>query len=171
VELSLSATNLLEAVGIVVIGWLIGHALTSALIKHSEEAGASKGQRVTVARWVRTLVIVFAIVGVLSVLGLGSQIELLTFAGLAGVIVGMMFQGFLANVLAGIITFKENAVRLGDVVEVSGGGKGRVVKVKMTKTWIMTDSGALYVLGNGELDRGRLWNYTAAERLKKEFDA
>jgi small-conductance mechanosensitive channel len=170
-DLSLSVINLLEVVGVIVLAWLIGHILISELIKHSERAGSSQGQRVTVARWIKTLAIVFAVIGVLGVLGLGSQIELLTAAGLAGVIVGMMFQGFLANVLAGIITFKEDAVRVGDVVEVTGGGKGRVVKVKMTKTWIMTDNGALYVLGNGELDRGRIWNYTAAERLKKEFDA
>jgi small-conductance mechanosensitive channel len=115
-------------------------------------------------------VIVFAIVGVLGALGLGSQIELLTFAGIAGLIVGIMFQNFLANVLAGAIVFAEDAIRIGDVVELRGAGKGRVVKVKMTKTWVMTDSGALYMLGNGELDKGRIWNYTAAERLKKEFD-
>jgi small conductance mechanosensitive channel len=169
--LSFAVTNLLEVVAVAVVAWVIGHILASGLIKHTERAGASHGQRITVRRWVRTLTILFAIVGILSVLGIETQLELLTIVGLAGVIIGIMFQNFLANVLAGVIAFAEDSVRLGDAVEIRGGGMGRVVKIKMTKTWILTDSGAMYILGNGELDRGRIWNHTAVERLKKEFDA
>jgi branched-subunit amino acid ABC-type transport system permease component len=93
-------------------------------------------------------------------------------AGVGALVVGIALQGTFANILSGLLTFKEDTLRVGDVVEVgSGAGKGHVVKVGLRNVWIKTESGALLVLGHATLDHGRYWNYTAAERLKKEFDA
>ena len=71
-----------------------------------------------------------------------------------------------------VFSLSERTLYESDIVEVgSGAGKGRVVKVGLRNVWVKTESGALVVLGHATLDHGRYWNYTAAERLKKEFDA
>ncbi|MGD0423305.1 MAG: mechanosensitive ion channel domain-containing protein [Candidatus Bathyarchaeia archaeon] len=160
-----------EVVAIIALAWLIGHVLSWSVVKFTRRAGVSQPQRVTISRWVRAVMILIAIVGILSVIGLESEAELLTIAGIGGLVVGIAFQGIFANILSGLLTFKEDTLRVGDVVEVgSERGKGHVVKVGLRNVWIKTENGALVVLGHATLDHGRYWNYTAAERLKKEFD-
>lgn len=83
---------------------------------------------------------------------------------------GIALQGTFANILTGLFTFKEDLLRLGDIVKVGNAGKGRVVKVGLRNIWIRTDDGALIVLGHSTVDQGRYRNYTAAKRLKNEFD-
>jgi hypothetical protein len=45
------------------------------------------------------------------------------------------------------------------------------VKVGLRNVWIMSESGALATIENSRLQQGRLWNYSAAERLKKSFES
>lgn len=168
----LTLLTILEVVAIVAFAWLIGHVLVWGGVKFGRRAGVSPPQRTTISRWVRAVMILLAIVGILNVIGLESETELLTIAGVAALVVGIALQGTFANILSGLLTFREDTLRVGDVVEVgSGAGKGHVVKVGLRNVWIKTESGALVVLGHATLDHGRYWNYTAAERLKKEFDA
>ena len=169
VQFSLLAVG--EVVVVIALALLVDQFLEWALIKHVERAGASHGQRVTVRRGIRGMMALFAVIAILDVLGVESQLEALTFAGIAALILGLAFQSTLAGAVSGLIVFAEDRIRLGDVVEVRGAGKGRVVKAKVTNFWIKTDSGALLVLGSTELDKARYWNYTAAKRLKKQFDA
>ena len=167
IEFSLVA--LIEVVVIIVLAWLIGHILALGVIKFSRRV--SEPQRITITRWIRTVTVLIGIIVVLSVLGLETQLELLTVAGIGAFVISMALEGTFANVLSGLFTFRENTLRVGDVVEVgSGAGKGHVVKVGLRNVWVKTDGGALVVLGHATLDHGRYWNYTAAERLKKNFD-
>ena len=166
----LTLFTLIEVVVIIAVAWLIAHVLVRGIVKF-RRGGVSQPQRNTINRWVRTVMILLAIVGILDVIGLESEAELLTIGGVAALILGIAFQGIFANILSGLLTFKEDTLRVGDVVEVgSGAGKGHVVKIGLRNVWIKTESGALLVLGHATLDHGRYWNYTAAERLKKEFD-
>jgi small-conductance mechanosensitive channel len=164
--------TLFEVVAIIAFAWLIGHFLSWGLIKFSRRAGVSQPQRVTISRWVRVLIILIAILGILRVVGLQVQLELLTVGAVAVIIFSMTLQGVFANILSVFQTFKEDTLRLGDVIELASGlGKGHVVKVGFRDVWIKTEDGALVVLGHTMLDRGRYRNYTAAERLKNKFDA
>ena len=167
----LTLFTLIEVVAIIGFAWLLSHILVWGVVKFGRR-GVSKPQRNTISRWVRTVMILLAIVGILNVIGLESEAELLTIAGVGALVVGIALQGTFANILSGLLTFREDTLRVGDVVEVgSGGGKGKVVKVGLRNVWIKTESGALLVLGHATLDHGRYWNYTATERLKKEFDS
>ena len=138
--------------------------------KYSKQWAASQAEQSTIKRWVDALAIFTAILGVVEILGLGSQLEVLTFAGIGVIIAGLVLQRFLSSILYGLIAFKEDAMRVGDVVEISGAGKGRIVKIKLTRIWVETDSGALLQIDMTVLESGRYWNYTARERLKKDFN-
>jgi len=164
-----TAVTLLEVVAIIAFAWLIGHILAWGVVKFSRRV--SQRERITISRWLKAVTILIALVGILNVVGVGSELELLTVGGIGALVIGMALQGTFANILSGFLTFREDALRIGDVVEVGGGaGKGQVVKVGLRNVWIKTESGALVVLGHATLEHGRYWNYTAAERLKKEFD-
>lgn len=162
--------TLFEVVAILAFAWLIGHVLSWGLIKFSR--AVSQPQRVTIRRWVRMLMILIATVFILNAVGLESQLELLTMAGIAGLILALTLQGMFVNIVSALLTLRDDTLRLGDVIELASGlGKGHVVKVGFRDVWIKTEDGALVVLGHTMLDRGRYRNYTAAERLKNEFDA
>jgi len=166
----LTLLTLIEVAAIIAFAWIISHLLVGGIVKFGRR-GVSQPQRITISRWIRAVMILLAIVGILNVIGLESEAELLTIGGVGALVVGIALQGIFANILSGILTFRDDILRVGDVVEVgSGGGKGRVVKIGLRNVWIKTESGALIVLGHATLEHGRYWNYTAAERLKKEFD-
>jgi small-conductance mechanosensitive channel len=164
---------LLKAVEVVaVIGttWIMVRLLIFGLSKYSKQWAASRGEQTTIKRWVDAFAIFIAILAIIEVLGLGSQFEVLTFAGIGVIVGGLVLQRFLSSILFGFIAFKEDMLRVGDVVEISGAGKGRIVKIKLTRIWIETDSGALLPIDMSVVESGRYWNYTARERLKKDFD-
>ena len=162
---------LVQIAVIIALAWVISRILIWALIKVSKRAGVSPDQFVSIKKWVRVVTFSLAAVGIINVVGLGSRLELLTLSGMAALIVTLALQGFVSNVLSSVLAFKDDTLRLGDVVDVASGGcKGRVVKVGLRNVWIKTDSGALIVIGNSTLENGRYWNYTAAERLQKKFE-
>ena len=65
------------------------------LLNSVRRAGISQPQRVTISRWVRTVMILIAIVGILNIIGLESETELLTLAGVGALVVGIALQGTL----------------------------------------------------------------------------
>jgi small-conductance mechanosensitive channel len=151
-----TSETLIEVIAIVAIAWLIGHILAWAVVKFSRRAGVPQPQRKTISRWLRALTILIGVVGILSVVGLGSELELLIIGGIVALVTGIAFDDVFSNILSGFLTFEEDTLRLGDVVEVAGGaGKGHVVKVGLRKVWIKTESGALVVLGHATLENGR----------------
>ena len=162
--------NLAEIIGLIAAAWVAVRLLFWAFSKYSKQWAASHAEQSTIKRWVDALAIFTAILGIVEILGLGSQLEVLTFAGIGVIIVGLVLQRFLSSILYGIMAFKEDVMRVGDVVEISGAGKGRIVKIKLTRIWVETDSGALLPIDMTVLESGRYWNYTARERLKKDFN-
>jgi len=166
----LDPLKLAEIAGVIAAALLMVRLLIWAMSKYSKQWAASRAEQVTIKRWVDALAIFIAVLGIIEVLGLGSQLEVLTFAGIGAVVGGLILQRFLSNILYGFIEFKEDALRVGDVVEVSGAGKGRIVKIKLARIWIETDAGALLPIDMTVLESGRYWNYTARERLKKDFE-
>jgi len=162
--------KILEVAAIIAAAWFVVRILVWGMSKYSRQWAASRAEQITIKRWVDALVIFIAIIAIAEILGLGSQLELLTFAGIGVIIAGIVLQGFLSSILLGMIAFKDDALRVGDIVEIAGAGKGRIVKIKLTRIWIETDSGALLPIGMPVLESGRYWNYTARERLKKDFE-
>ena len=169
VEFSFSVV--LEVGAVIGLALLIGYFLSWVIIKVGRRSGVSRAQLVTIRKWIHLLTLALAVAAIVNIVGLGSQLELLTLGGI-GVLLGTLaLEGFISSMLAGFVVFSDDTLRLGDVVEVLGAGKGRVVKVGLRNVWIMSESGALSSIENSRLEHGRLWNYSAAERLKKSFES
>jgi small-conductance mechanosensitive channel len=166
-----SDLTILEIVTVIGFALLVQYSLSWIFLKFGRRAGFSRAQLLTIRKWIRLLTLVIAAVGLATALGLGSQAELLTLGGIGALVFSMMIQGFVSNIFAGFLVFKQDTLRFGDSVEVSGVGKGKVVKVALRNIWIKTDAGALVVIENSRIEHGRLWNYSAVERLEKHFDS
>ena len=161
----------LELGAVIGLALLIGYFLSWALTRVARRAGVSRAQLITIRKWINVLMLALAVTCIVNVVGLGSQFELLTLSGAGVLIVTLALQGFVSSMLAGFLVFSADTLRLGDIVEVSGAGKGRVVQVGLRNVWIKTEKGALVTIENTRLEHGRFWNYSAAERLKKSFES
>ena len=168
---SFSFSTFLEVGAVIGLALLLEIFLSWAIVKVGRRSGVSRAQLITIRKWIRVLMLVLAVVGIVNVVGLGSELELLTIGGMGVLLATLALQGFISNWLAGFMVFSEDTLRLGDIVEISGEGKGRVVKVGLRNVWIMSESGSLSSIENSRLEQGRLWNYSAAERLKKNFES
>jgi small-conductance mechanosensitive channel len=166
-----SLPMVLEVGAIIGLALLIGYFLSWMFVRVGRRSGVSRAQLITIRKWIRVLTLALAAAGIVNVVGLGSQVELLTLGGIGVLIVTLALQGFVSSMIAGFEVFSNDTLRLGDIVEVSGAGKGRVVKVRLRNVWIMCENGALAVIDNTRLEHGRLGNYSAAERLKKSFES
>jgi len=160
--------KLVAVIGFALFVWYI---LSSALVKIGKRFGVSRAQLVALRKIIHVLAAIVAILGIVNVVGLGSNLELLTVAGLGALIAGLVIEGLASNVLYGLFALNQDTLRLGDIVEVAGTGKGTVVKLNLRNIWIKTDSGALVVIEYSRIEHGRLLNYSAAERLGKRFDS
>ena len=169
-DVGLNLLELAEIVGVIAAAWLMVRFLIWGMSRYSKQWAASRVERDTIKRWVDALAVFVAVLGIIEVLGLGSQLEVLTFAGIGAIVGGLVLQRFLSSLLYGFISFKEDLLRVGDVVEVGGAGKGRIAKIKLTRVWIETETGALLPIDMTMLESGRFWNYSARERLKKDLD-
>jgi len=162
---------ILEVAAVIGFALLVQYCLSWAFLKWGRRAGFSRAQLITIRKWIQLLTLVIAAAGIVNVVGLGSQVELLTIGGVGALVFSMMIQGFVSNMFSGFLVFKQDTLRFGDSVEVAGAGKGTVVKVGLRNIWIKTEAGALVVIENSRIEHGRLWNYSAVERLEKHFDS
>ncbi|MCI4337347.1 MAG: mechanosensitive ion channel family protein [Thermoplasmata archaeon] len=105
---------------------------------------------------------------VVAFTGLASQLTVLTISGIAGLVISLSLQAVFSNIIAGILLIRDGAIRIGDRVEYSG-VKGRVARVALRNTWIVTDTGTLAIVSNSSLTSGPLINHTASQRLADEF--
>jgi len=167
----LSSSIGLELVAVIGVAFLVWYVLSLSLVKVGRRVGVSRAQLVALRKIIHMLAIVLAIVGIVNVVGLGSEWELLTIGGLGVLVGGLAIEGLASSLIYGFFAFEEDTLRLGDIVEIAGTGKGSVVKVNLRNIWVKTDNGALVVIENTRIEHGRLLNYSAAERLQKRFDS
>ena len=167
----LSLISGLELVAVIGIAFIVWYVFSLAIVKVGRRAGVSRAQLVAARKVLHLFAVIIAVLGVINVAGLGSQLELLTVAGLGALVVALVIEGIASDLLYGFFALKQDTIRLGDIVEITGAGKGAVVKLNLRNIWVKTDNGALVVVEYTRVEHGRLLNYSAAERLRNHFDS
>ncbi|MFC1633187.1 mechanosensitive ion channel family protein, partial [Patescibacteria group bacterium] len=111
------------------------------------------------------LMIITGVVITLLILGL-HQIVLgvLTTAGITSLVIGIASRSMFENIFAGINLLFERPFDLGDKVEISLGYKqnysGKIHKMSIMATQIMTDQGPIVTIPNSELTKTPIVNKT-----------
>lgn len=156
---------------VVVVAALVGREILIRLIvRVTRRAGAAPSVVSTISGAVSVIALVLAAVALSKILGLSSDLSILTFSGVLGLVFSLALQSTLSNIIAGLLLFSDNTLRLNDVIECSG-IKGTVARVGFRSTWVRNEQGVIVVFSNSTLAAGPLTNHTATQRLEKKISA
>jgi small-conductance mechanosensitive channel len=151
--------------------FVIGLALGLVFIRLVQRAGKKAGvpglhaiRDILTAVWAA-----FAVVGVLRFAGLASDLQTITFSGIVGLTLSLAVQSTLSNMIAGLLLFRDKALRLHDEISYSG-VRGSVVSIGFRNVWIKSIDGSYALVSNSALSYGPLINYSAINRIKHKIE-
>lgn len=144
-----TASNLLMAVAVLVIGWWLakkaGKAVKKILTKSKTDAGLTTFLSSLVSIMLKTLVIVTAI----TQLGI-EMTSFVAILGAAGLAVGMAFSGTLSNFAGGIMVLVFKPFKVGDMI-LAQGEQGVVKEIHIFYTYLHTADNKVIIIPNGPL--------------------
>lgn len=153
----------------------VGISLTIALMiikSLSDTAKRSQLPRNSIRGIQRDILAVWSVLTVmwtLQSLGYTSLYSSLTLSGIIGIGITLALQSTLSNFLSGIWLLRDNVLRLGDNIKISG-FEGTVIKLSFRSTWLKTTEGHIVIMSNSTLYNGPFTNLTAKERLSEKFE-
>lgn len=161
--------TVLEVAVVILFAWFVSQLLSRVITRGARRAGVSH----RVISYIRVALnaawIIVAITTVLSISSLAPYLSgALTISGLATLAVSLALQTTFSNMIAGILLFHDNTLRIGDIIQYSG-IRGQVVRVWLRTTWVQTDDGNIAIISNSTLSAGPWINFTATERLSKKL--
>ena len=122
---------------------------------------------VLIGKLIRLLLITFAILIVLSTVGIDLS-ALAFFSGAVGVGVGFGLQKIVSNLVSGIILLADKSIKPGDVISV-GDHFGRVGNMGARYTSVDTRDGREYLIPNEDFITQRVANWTYSSDLVRLF--
>ncbi|TNE56390.1 MAG: mechanosensitive ion channel family protein [Bacteroidetes bacterium] len=122
-----------------------------------------------IARLIGLAIVLFAVMMVLQIVGLGSMaVGILSTAGVGAFILGFAFKDIGENFLAGVVLAFNRPFRVGDVVELNG-HKGKVIALNLRDTQIKTFDGKDIYIPNAMVVKNPVVNFTIDGFLRQEF--
>ncbi len=134
---------------LLVVGWIVSGWASRSTMAALQRSEIDETLSKFLARSVRWLILLFVILGCLSVFG----IETTSFAavlGSAGIAIGLAFQGALGNLAAGMMLLIFRPFKVGDVVTVAG-QTGKIEEIELFTTALDTFDKRRFVIPNGEI--------------------
>lgn len=123
--------------------------------------------QVLISKLIRLLLVTFAIVIVLSTVGIDLS-ALAFFTGAIGVGVGLGLQKIVSNLVSGIILLADKSIKPGDVISV-GDHFGRVGNMGARYTSVDTRDGREFLIPNEDFITQRVANWTYSSDLVRLF--
>jgi small-conductance mechanosensitive channel len=123
--------------------------------------------QVLIGKLIRLLLISFAILIVLSTVGIDLS-ALALFSGAVGVGLGFGLQKIVSNLVSGIILLADKSIKPGDVISV-GDHFGRVGNMGARYTSVDTRDGREYLIPNEDFITQRVANWTYSSDLVRLF--
>jgi small-conductance mechanosensitive channel len=164
-EIVLNLGDLLDALIIVVLAFIVGGALGKALYNVMIHGEVESDVAKTVSSVARYSVVALGALIAMGVFG----VELSALAWIAGALavgIGFGLQELIANFVSGIVLVFERIVRPGDVIEVDG-TRGAVTKVLLRATVLQTPDNAEIVVPNKELMTRTVLALTYSDRVTR----
>lgn len=151
--------DLLSALLIIIIGWVVGGWAQRA-VRRSLEKVRKLDRTLTgvVAGVVRYFILITVLVMVLGRFGVQTA-SILAALGAIGLAIGLALQGTLANIAAGVMLLLLRPFKVGDYVDANGHA-GTVEEVGLFTTEMTTFDGIYQSVPNSGIWGGRVINYT-----------
>jgi len=148
------AVDVLGAVVIVIVGWIIANRLKHMVERALDRSSAIDGTlKPFLASLVRYAVLIFVIIAVLAQFGVQTT-SIIALLGAAGLAVGLALQGTLSNIAAGLMILFLRPFKIGDYIDAEG-ISGTVDIIGLFVTEMHTFDG-IYV----SVPNAQLWNRT-----------
>src|SRR5712692_1952469 len=161
--------TVLEVTVIILIAWFVSQLLSRVITRGARRAGVSPRVISYIRVALNAVWIIVAVTSILSISSLAPYLSsALTISGLVTLAVSLALQTTLSNMIAGILLFQDNTLRVGDLIQYSG-IRGKVVRVWLRTTWVQTADGNIAIISNSTLSSGPWINFTATERLTKKL--
>jgi small conductance mechanosensitive channel len=112
-------------------------------------------------------VLALGVVSALGAVGVNTA-SLLTSLGIAGLTIGFAARDALSNIISGILIFWDRPFVIGDLVEV-GGEYGRVERITLRSTRIVTPDGRMLAVPNTEIINRTVASYTNFPHLRLDI--
>ena len=116
---------------------------------------------------VKTVLLSIGVVTALGKLGINTA-SILTSLGVAGLTLGFAAKDALSNMISGIFIFWDRPFVIGDLVEI-GGDYGRVDKITMRSTRVVTPDGRMLAIPNTNIVNSTVTSYTNFPHLRLDI--
>lgn len=126
--------------------------------QHKQRAQTIKSILLNIIKYVILIIILLAI---LSTFGINVK-SILATLGITTAIIGLAFQDFAKDIIAGFSIIAEDQYEVGDTIEVEG-FMGEVVSLGLKTTKIKNYKGAIKIISNHNMDK--IINYSQADSL------
>jgi small conductance mechanosensitive channel len=115
----------------------------------------------------KTVVLTIAVVSALSQLGIDTA-SVLASLGVVGLTLGFAAKDALSNIISGVFIFLDRPFVIGDLVEI-GGNYGRVEKITMRSTRVVTVDGKMLAIPNTVIVNTTVTSYTNFPHLRLDI--
>ena len=150
--------DLLAAVAILVIGWIVTRIVTSLVRRALGRAQVDPTLVSFVANLVYFAGMALVVISVLGRIGVNTASFAAVIAA-AGLAIGLAFQGTLANFAAGVLLIVFRPFKVGDYIE-AGGVSGTVDEIQLFTTVLNTPDNRRVIVGNADVGASPITNYS-----------
>ena len=151
--------NIALAIVVFIVGRLIAKGLVKLLERVLRNAKVESMLVEFIGSIARAALLLFVIIASLDMLGVDTT-SLIAMLGAAGLAVGLALQGSLQNFASGVLLIVFRPFTLGDVVD-AGGVIGKVEKITIFNTILLTPDNREVIVPNGAIYGGTITNLSA----------
>ncbi|WP_168204233.1 mechanosensitive ion channel family protein [Aliikangiella coralliicola] len=165
-EYPVTLFDLLNAILVIVLSILFSKFLKKVLYKFGQKKAVSESTIFNVARVLHYVIITTAALIALSILGIDSS-KITLIAGALSVGIGFGLQAIFNNFVSGLILLFERPLKVGDLVELESGVRGRIKAINVRSTQLKTRDNIDVLVPNSEFVNFRVINYTFSDPLRR----
>lgn len=165
-EYPVTLFDLFNAILVIVLSILFSKFLKSVLYKFAQKKSVSESTVFNVARVLHYVIISTAVLISLSILGIDSS-KIALIAGALSVGIGFGLQAIFNNFVSGLILLFERPLKVGDLVELESGVRGRIKTINVRSTQLKTRDNIDLLVPNSEFVNFRVINYTFSDPLRR----
>ncbi len=164
---TITLTNIFWVIVIMSLAIFVSRHLRKSLVHLTKtKTNISESALFTVGKIVHYIIITAAVLISFTTLGIDFS-KLALVAGALSVGIGFGLQSIFNNFISGLILLFERPLKVGDLIELESGVRGRIKSINVRSTQITTWDNIDILVPNSEFISGRVTNYTFDDDVRR----
>ncbi len=167
----LTLVSIASAVVIAIVAFVVARIARKFLERMRKRSKTGGAALYVVEKLITYAIIVIGVMMALQTVGLNLS-SLAVFAGAIGVGVGLGLQGVVREFVSGLVLIFDDALHIGDFIELTEKVRGEVISIGARSTHIRTNDQVDILVPNSKLIEGEITNWTlrsATRRIHVKF--